>query len=95
MEEQRKDDAQQNILQVNPRSGTEQAPPSSLNVGSQNPGSPGEAMGTAPLPPSGDVGTEDPAGGTNITGDEQAWDHGIVDESRTGDAGLGPDTAGR
>jgi hypothetical protein len=89
MEEQRNDDAQQDIAQVNPRGGREQAPPFSPNIGFPNPGSPGEEMGTTPLPPSGDVGARDLAGDTDLIGDEQAFDRGIIDERRTGDTGGG------
>lgn len=94
MEEQRNDDAQHDITQVNPRSGDEQAPPFSPNVGFQNPGSPGAEMGTTPLAPSSGLGAEDPASGEDVTGDEPGFDHGIVDETRASDIGSGPDRAG-
>ncbi len=88
MEEQRNNNAQQDIAEVNPRSGREQAPPVSPNVGFPNPGSPGEEMGTVQLPPSGDVGTGDLAGDTDLTDDEQAFDRGIIDERRADDSGA-------
>ncbi len=95
MEEQRNDDAQQDISQADPLSAKKREPAFSPNIGSPNPGSPSSEMGTAPIPPASGVGSEDPGGGADITGDEQAFDRGIVDETRTGDTGLGPDQTGQ
>ncbi len=50
------------------------------NFGVALPGSPADAMGTTPLPPSGGVGAADPADDAALEGDDQAHDRGIVEE---------------
>jgi hypothetical protein len=44
------------------------------------PGSPADAMGTTPLPPSGGVGAADPADDAALQGDDQVHDRGIIEE---------------
>ena len=51
------------------------------NFGVAQPGSPADAMGTTPLPPSAGVGGADPADDAALEGDDQAHDRGIVQET--------------
>ncbi|HSH79456.1 MAG TPA: hypothetical protein VLA19_13115 [Herpetosiphonaceae bacterium] len=56
------------------------------NFSVASPGSPADAMGTTPLPPSGGLGAADPGEDTSIAGDDQIHDPGIVQESPSSSA---------
>jgi hypothetical protein len=50
------------------------------DFGSPLPGSPGDAMGSTPLPPSNGVGAADPGADAALEGDDEGHDRGIVEE---------------
>ena len=61
------------------------------NFSVASPGSPGDAMGTTPLSPSGGLGAADPGGDSSIAGDDQIHDLGLVqDNPSVGEAALKP-----
>lgn len=61
------------------------------NFSVASPGSPGDAMGTTPLSPSGGIGAADPGDDSSIAGDDQVHDLGLVQGgSSAGAASLKP-----
>lgn len=53
------------------------------NVGFHNPGSPGDLMGTDPLPSAGGIGAQDPGAGGDTMGDDEGHDLGITNDEDT------------
>ncbi len=51
------------------------------NFSVASPGSPADAMGTTPLPPSGGLGAADPGDDSSLAGDDQIHDPDTVQES--------------
>ena len=56
------------------------------NFGVASPGSPADAMGSTVMPPSGGVGSGDPAGDESLSGDDQAHDLGLIQEGTSNPA---------
>lgn len=79
-------------LNVNmPSDGDELSTGSIASVGFSNPGSPGDEMGSTPMPEVGDVGAMDPAGDVDVAGADQ---RGTGTESRASTDLGGSDTVG-